>query len=38
MLRQLDVLKVRLSNVEGAEEGLHAIRDIAKGEIVAFYN
>ena len=32
------MLKVRLSNVEGAEEGLYAIRDIAKGEIVAFYN
>ena len=31
-------LKVRKSLVDGGGEGLYAVRDIEKDEIVAFYN
>lgn len=30
--------EVRASAVEGGGEGLFAVRDITKGEVVAFYN
>ena len=32
------IAQVRFSQVEGGGEGLYARRNIAKGEIVAFYN